>query len=112
MDGVIWFFLALLVALTISGVVVGLRRRRSGVDPMSRQCSNCRTPMSPRRVIFFVGRAVRASMPSPGAASQRRDSDSPPGFRAQPLFNPLPLPVAKRTQRVGGCGSVLIVGRG
>ena len=54
MDGVIWFFLALLVALKISGVVVGLRRRRSGVDPMSRQCSNCRTPMSPRRVMFSV----------------------------------------------------------
>jgi hypothetical protein len=61
MDGVIWFFLALLVALTITGVVVGLRRRRSGVDPMSRQCSNCRTPMSPRRMIFFVGRAARAA---------------------------------------------------
>jgi hypothetical protein len=54
MDGVIWFFLALLVALTISGVVVGLRRRRSGVDPMSRQCSNCRTPMSPRQLYLHV----------------------------------------------------------
>jgi hypothetical protein len=51
MDGVIW---ALLVPLTALGTVAGLRRQPLGVDPNSINCSNCRTPMSPRRVMFSV----------------------------------------------------------
>jgi hypothetical protein len=50
MHGVIWVFLALLVPMIALRMVSGLRRWPSGVDPMSRHCSNCRTPMSPRRV--------------------------------------------------------------
>jgi hypothetical protein len=53
MDGVIWVFLALLVPLIALGTVAGLRRRTLRVDPISGHCSNCRTPMSMRRVSWF-----------------------------------------------------------
>ena len=36
-------------------------------------------PSAPAPAVSSDGRAVRASMHSPGTASQRRDSDSPPG---------------------------------
>jgi hypothetical protein len=43
---------------------------------------------------FFVGRAVRVSVPSPGTASQAREPDSPSGSRAKPAVDPLPHPVS------------------
>lgn len=52
MDGIIWLFLALLVALVT--VCVALRdRRKHSVEPIPRQCANCETPMSLRRISFF-----------------------------------------------------------
>jgi hypothetical protein len=54
MEGVIWLFLALIVALVALGVVlVGLRRRPSRIDQEPRHCSSCQTPMSLRRVPLF-----------------------------------------------------------
>jgi hypothetical protein len=50
MDGIIWLFLALTVALVAFGVVLpGRRRLPSGVDPNLSHCSSCQTPMSLRR---------------------------------------------------------------
>jgi hypothetical protein len=43
---------------------------------------------------YSSGRAVRASCPRSTTASQAREPDSPPGFRAKPPFNPLRRPVA------------------
>jgi hypothetical protein len=54
MDGIFWLFLAQVFALVILGVVlVGLRRRPSGVDPKPQLCSSCQTPMSLRRISIF-----------------------------------------------------------
>jgi hypothetical protein len=44
---------------------------------------------------FFVGRAVRASCPRPAPASQVREPDSPSGFSAEALSNPLLHPCSK-----------------
>jgi hypothetical protein len=52
MEGISWFFLALVVALIALGMVAGLRRRPLGINP-ARHCSNCRTPMSMRRVSWL-----------------------------------------------------------
>jgi ribosomal protein L37AE/L43A len=54
MDGIIWLYLAQVVALVVlSVVVIGLRRRRLEPDLTSRHCPHCETPMSMRRVSFF-----------------------------------------------------------
>lgn len=53
MEGIVWLFLAFLVALMTVGVVVGLRRRPDGVSLKSRHCLSFRTPMSLRRVSWF-----------------------------------------------------------
>jgi ribosomal protein L37AE/L43A len=55
MEGIIWLFLALLVALVALAVVLaGLRRRTPKIKPD--HCPSCRTPMSLRRVVFSVWR--------------------------------------------------------
>jgi hypothetical protein len=52
MDGIIWLFLALIVALSSLGVVlVGIRRRPPKIK--LDHCPSCRTPISLRRVSFF-----------------------------------------------------------
>jgi hypothetical protein len=52
MDGIIWLFLALILALVSLGVVLaGIRRRPPKIK--LDHCSSCRTPISPRRVSFF-----------------------------------------------------------
>jgi hypothetical protein len=56
MDGIVWLFLTLLVALMVVGVVaVGRGRVRSMGQDLGR-CSSCLTPMSPRRVSSFRSR--------------------------------------------------------
>jgi hypothetical protein len=51
MDGIIWLFLALIVALVSLGVVlVGIRRRAPKIK--LDHCPSCRTPISLRRVSF------------------------------------------------------------
>jgi ribosomal protein L37AE/L43A len=60
MEGIIWLFLAQVVALAVLAVVLAaLRRRPSGVDPKPRHCSNCQTPMSLRRVSIFESLMLR-----------------------------------------------------
>ena len=44
----------------MDGVVAGLRRGPLGVDPMSRHCSNCRTPMA----LLFAVLLASASLAS------------------------------------------------
>jgi len=52
MDGIIWLFLALLVAFVALGVVpADVRRRPPRIK--TDHCPSCRTPMSLRRVSFF-----------------------------------------------------------
>jgi DNA-directed RNA polymerase subunit RPC12/RpoP len=54
MDGIIWLFLVLIVALVALGaVLVGLRRRVPSVEDNPGHCSICETPMSLRRVSLF-----------------------------------------------------------
>jgi DNA-directed RNA polymerase subunit RPC12/RpoP len=51
MDGIIWFFLALAVALIAVGVVAAGRRRRvRSLEQDLKRCAHCETPMSMRRV--------------------------------------------------------------
>jgi hypothetical protein len=48
MDGIIWLFIAKVMALVVLGVViVGLRRGRFAVQKSS-HCPNCQSPMSMR----------------------------------------------------------------
>jgi hypothetical protein len=52
MDGIIWLFLALIVALiSLSVVLMGIRRRPPKIN--LDHCHSCRTPISLRRVSFF-----------------------------------------------------------
>jgi len=51
MEGIIWLFLALLVALVALGVVlVGLRGRPPPMEHNPNRCKSCETPISLRRV--------------------------------------------------------------
>jgi Zn finger protein HypA/HybF involved in hydrogenase expression len=72
MDGVIWVFLAFSVALIALGMVADLRRRLLGVDPMSGHCSNCRTPMSPRRVSLIQSLTLRGMWKCPHCGARMR----------------------------------------
>jgi uncharacterized Zn-finger protein len=59
MDGIIWLFLALIVALVALGVVLaGLRRRPPSVEGNPGHCSSCETPMSLRRVPLLQSHAL------------------------------------------------------
>ena len=59
MEGIIWLFLALIVALVALGVVLaGLRRPR--INQKSAHCASCRTPMSLRRVSIFESPTLRS----------------------------------------------------
>jgi hypothetical protein len=59
MEGVIWLFLALILALICLGVVLaGIRRRPPTASPSPGSCSNCKTPMSLRRVSLLESHAV------------------------------------------------------
>jgi len=60
MDGIIWLFLALLIVLMAVGVVVAVPRRPAGINPKSRHCSRCQTPMSLRRVSLFQSLTLRS----------------------------------------------------
>jgi predicted RNA-binding Zn-ribbon protein involved in translation (DUF1610 family) len=60
MEGIIWFFLALIVALIAIGfVLAGLRRRQSSMEHDPARCTSCETPISPRRVSIFQSLALR-----------------------------------------------------
>jgi ribosomal protein L37AE/L43A len=52
MEGIIWLFLALTVALVAVGILRAGRHRPSGIIS-PRHCSICQTPMSLRRVSIF-----------------------------------------------------------
>jgi ribosomal protein L37AE/L43A len=71
MEGVIWLFLVLLVALIAFGVVAGLRRKRLGVDP-PRHCSSCKTPMSLRRVSLLQRLTFRGMWMCPHCGTRMR----------------------------------------
>jgi hypothetical protein len=54
MEGTIWLFLALIVALFALGALLAdVRRRAPTIKQNPGQCSNCETPMSLRRVPIF-----------------------------------------------------------
>jgi hypothetical protein len=73
MDGIIWVFLVLFVALVAFGVVaVTLRRRQSGVDPHLTHCSNCQTPMSLRRVSWIKSLFFLAAWECPHCGNRSR----------------------------------------
>jgi len=59
MDGKIWLFLALVIALVAVGVVLVGRRRRPGADQTSRHCPRCETPMSLRRAPILESLTLR-----------------------------------------------------
>jgi hypothetical protein len=52
MDGIIWLFPALILALIALGVVLVGIHRRPGKIKLD-HCPSCRTPISLRRVSFF-----------------------------------------------------------
>jgi hypothetical protein len=73
MEGIIWLFLALLVALVALGAALaGLRRRalRIKLD----HSPSCRTPMSLRRVVFFVWPSRSGTSRRPWLSSPVRTS--------------------------------------
>jgi uncharacterized protein with PIN domain len=53
MDGMFWSFLATAVALLLLAFAF-MSRRQSEVGPKARRCSNCRTPISMRRVSITI----------------------------------------------------------
>ena len=66
MEGIIWLFLALIVALIALGVVLaGLRERPPGINQKSGHCPSCRTPMSLRRVSIFESPTLRSQWRCP-----------------------------------------------
>jgi DNA-directed RNA polymerase subunit RPC12/RpoP len=79
MDGIIWPFLALTVALVAGGVVLAGRRRPKSVDGSRGHCSNCATPMSLRRVPFFKSRAVLGEWVCPSCGSRIRSRSTDRG---------------------------------
>jgi hypothetical protein len=70
MDGIIWLFLALNVALVAVGVVLAGRRRPSGID-LPRHCSICQTPVSMRRVSWFKSLVFLAAWQCPHCGARR-----------------------------------------
>jgi DNA-directed RNA polymerase subunit RPC12/RpoP len=59
MEGVIWLFPALVLALICLAVVLaGIRPRPPSVSQSPGQCSNCETPMSLRRVSVLESHAL------------------------------------------------------
>ena len=69
MEGIIWLFLALLVALVALAVVLaGLRRRTPKIKPD--HCPSCRTPMSLRRVSLAKSHALLGEWECPHCGSR------------------------------------------
>jgi ribosomal protein L37AE/L43A len=64
MEGIIWLFLALIVALVALGAVVAVVRGR---QPRAKtdHCPSCRTPMSLRRVSVFESPTLRVQWVCP-----------------------------------------------
>jgi hypothetical protein len=59
MDGIVWLFLAPIVALVALGAVLaGLRRRPPSVEDNPGHCSSCETPMSLRPVPLLKSHAL------------------------------------------------------
>jgi hypothetical protein len=76
MDGIVWLFLTLLVALVVVGVVaLGRGRARPSEQDLGR-CSSCLTPMSPRRVSILRSRPFLGHWVCPhcGTRMKRRGS--------------------------------------
>jgi PHP family Zn ribbon phosphoesterase len=69
MEGIIWLFLALLVALVALAVVLaGLRRRAPKIK--ADHCPSCRTPMSLRRVPLAKSHALLGEWECPHCGSR------------------------------------------
>jgi hypothetical protein len=79
MDGIVWLFLALTVALVAVGVALAGRRRPSGIDS-PRHCSTCQTPMSLRRVPLLKSHALLGEWECPhcGNRSSSQKATSQP----------------------------------
>jgi predicted RNA-binding Zn-ribbon protein involved in translation (DUF1610 family) len=60
MEGIVWLFLALIVASVALGpVLAGLRRRPPSMEHDPARCTSCETPMSLRRVSIFEWPTLR-----------------------------------------------------
>jgi hypothetical protein len=71
MEGIIWLFLALIVALVALGVVLaGLGRGPPQTNQKSGHCPSCRTPMSLRRVSIFESPTLRSQWLCPHCGSR------------------------------------------
>jgi hypothetical protein len=71
MDGIIWLFLALIVALVALGAVLaGLRRRPPQIK--TDHCPSCRTPMSLRRVPLFKSHALLGEWQCPHCGNRTK----------------------------------------
>jgi ribosomal protein L37AE/L43A len=69
MDGIIWLFLALIVALVALGAVLaGLRRLQPQIK--TDHCPSCRTPMSLRRVPLAMSHALLGEWKCPHCGSR------------------------------------------
>jgi predicted RNA-binding Zn-ribbon protein involved in translation (DUF1610 family) len=65
MEGIIWFFLVLMVALVaLSVMLAGLRRRQPSMEEPAR-CTSCETPMSLRRVSIVESLTLRGTWKCP-----------------------------------------------
>jgi hypothetical protein len=75
MEGIIWLFLALIVALVALGAVLaGLRRRPPRVK--TDHCPSCRTPMSLRRVSAFESPTLRIQWVCPHCGNRTKKGRS------------------------------------
>jgi DNA-directed RNA polymerase subunit RPC12/RpoP len=73
MEGTIWLFLALPVALVALGAVLaGIRRRPPSVEDNPGHCSSCETPMSLRRVSIFESLTLRGVWRCPHCGTRMR----------------------------------------
>jgi ribosomal protein L37AE/L43A len=79
MDGIIWLFLALIVALVALGaVLVGLRRRPPSIEHDPARCTSCETPMSLRRVSILESLRLRGVWKCPHCGSRIKSSKGAP----------------------------------
>jgi DNA-directed RNA polymerase subunit RPC12/RpoP len=54
----VWTYLILIILIFALGAALRARRRRLAVNPKPDRCSNCKTPMSLRRVSALESHAV------------------------------------------------------
>lgn len=83
MEGIIWLFLALIVALVALGVVVaGIRRGPPRINQKSGHCPSCLTPISLRRVPLFKSHALLGEWVCPHCGNRTKSGNGVSGTAA------------------------------